>query len=71
MVAMRRSSHSRSSSPSGVGISEAKMTARIATSGRRTHQMCRVEMCLWRMDFSRADCLLISARGRKTSMSHL
>jgi len=68
MVAMRFSSFSRSSSVSGAGIREAKVAARMAASGRRAHQMCTVEMCSWRMDFSRADWAEMALRGRETSM---
>jgi hypothetical protein len=44
------------------------MAARMAASGRRAHQMCRVEMWPCRIDFSRADCLLMAANGNDISM---
>ena len=47
----------------------AKITARAAASGRRAHQRCSVLGCPWRMDFSRADALLIASKGSATSMS--
>jgi hypothetical protein len=47
---------------------EAKMAARIAARGRRAHQMCRVEMWPWRIDFSRADWAEMALRGRETSI---
>ena len=37
----------------GSGQSEAQMTARHAANGRRAHQMCSVDICPCRMDFSR------------------
>jgi hypothetical protein len=37
----------------GSGHKDAQMTARHAANGRRAHQMCSVEMCPCRMDFSR------------------
>jgi hypothetical protein len=42
--------------------------AREEASGRRAHQMCKVEGCPWRIFFSRADSSEISARGRPYSM---
>ena len=45
--------------------------ARHAARGRRAHQMCSVEMCPCRMDFSRALALLIASSGSATSMSFL
>jgi hypothetical protein len=45
---------------------EAKMATRMVASGRRAHQMCSVEMCPWRMDFSRADWTEMGLRGRET-----
>ena len=41
------------SSSAGSGQSAAQITARQAASGRRAHQMWSVEMCPWRIDFSR------------------
>ena len=59
------------SGSSGSGISEAKTTARHAASGRRAHQMCSVEICPCRIDFSRADCSETSFNGKATSMRRL
>ena len=59
------------SGSSGSGMSEAKTAARQAASGRRAHQMCSVDMCPCRIDFSRADCSETSLRGRATSMRRL
>jgi hypothetical protein len=47
----------------------AKITARAAASGRRAHHRCSVLGCPCRMDFSRADALLIASSGSATSMS--
>ena len=44
------------SSSAGSGQSAAQITARHAASGRRAHQMCSVEMCPCRIDFSRRAC---------------
>ena len=55
----------------GSSTIEAKRTARQAASGRRAHQRCSVEGWPCRMDFSRADSLLMASRGRSTSMSFL
>lgn len=38
---------------------------------RRAHQMCSVEMCPWRIDFSRVDWAAIASKGRETSMRRL
>ena len=46
-----------------------KMTALAAASGRLAHQRCRVLGCPCRMDFSRADALLIASSGSATSIS--
>ena len=59
------------SGSSGSGINEANTTARHAASGRRAHQMCSVEMCPCRIDFSRADCSETSFSGRATSIKRL
>src|ERR1700687_5298396 len=55
----------------GSSTSEANRTARQAARGRRAHQRCSVEGCPWRMDFSRAEALLIASRGRATSINFL
>ncbi len=47
----------------------AKITARAAASGRRAHHRWSVDGCPWRIDFSRAEALLMASRGRATSMS--
>lgn len=49
----------------------AKSTARHAARGRRAHHRCNVLGWPWRMDFSRADSLLMASRGRATSISFL
>src|SRR5439155_21160009 len=49
----------------------AKITARAAASGLRAHQRCSVLGCPWRMDFSRAEAVLMAFSGRATSMSFL
>ena len=53
----------------GSSTSEAHNTARQAANGRRAHHKWSVEGCPWRMDFSRADSILIASRGRATSIS--
>jgi len=58
-------------SSAGSGQSEAQMTARHAASGRRAHQMCSVEMCPCRIDFSRRAWALIRLMGRSTSIRRL
>ena len=47
----------------------AKITARAAANGRLAHHKCSVDGCPCRIDFSRADALLIASSGRATSMS--
>jgi hypothetical protein len=47
----------------------AKITARAAANGRRAHQRCSVLGCPWRIDFSRAEALLMASSGKATSMS--
>ena len=59
------------SGSAGSGQSAAQMTARHAASGRRAHQMCSVEMCPCRIDFSRRAWAEIRAMGRSTSMRRL
>jgi hypothetical protein len=49
-------------------MSEANTTALHAASGRRAHQMCNVEICPCRIDFSRDDCSETSFKGKATSM---
>jgi hypothetical protein len=49
----------------------AKITARVAANGRRAHHRCSVEGCPCRIDFSRAEALLMASSGRATSMSFL
>ena len=44
-------------------------TARQAASGRRAHHRCSVEGCPCRIDFSRADSLLIASSGSATSIA--
>jgi len=68
----RDSVRNRSGQPSpGSGQRPARMTARHAASGRRAHQMWRVEMCPCRIDFSRCACWEIRRIGRSTSMRRL
>ena len=55
----------------GSGHSAAQITARHAANGRRAHQMCSVEMCPCRIDFSRRACAEIRAMGRSTSIRRL
>ncbi len=43
----------------GSSTRDANNTARQAANGRRAHHRCRVEGCRCRIDFSRADSLLI------------
>ena len=57
------------SGSSASGIREANTAARHAAKGRLAHQMCSVEMCPCRIDFSRADCSETSFSGRATSIS--
>ena len=47
----------------------AKITARAAASGRRAHHRCSVLGCPCRIDFSRAEALLIASSGSATSIS--
>src|SRR5262249_23648303 len=56
------------SASAGSGQREAQTTARHAASGRRAHQMCSVEMCPCRIDFSRRAWAEMRAIGRSTSM---
>jgi len=46
------------------GTRAAYTAARQATSGRRAHQRCSVEMCPLRTDFSREASLLMASMGR-------
>ena len=46
-----------------------KITARAAASGRRAHHRCRVDGWPCRIDFSRADAVLIASSGSATSIS--
>jgi hypothetical protein len=57
------------SGSAGSGHSAAHSTARHAANGRLAHQMCSVEMCPCRIDFSRRACAEIRRIGRSTSMS--
>ena len=43
----------------------AKITARAAANGRRAHHKCNVDGCPCRIDFSRAEALLIASSGRR------
>ncbi len=43
--------------------------ARAAASGRRAHQRCSVLGCPCRIDFSRAEAVLIASNGNATSIS--
>ena len=52
----------------GSGHNDAQMTARQAASGRRAHHIWRVEMCPWRIDFSRLAWAEMRLMGRSTSM---
>ena len=47
----------------------AKITARAAASGRRAHHRCSVDGWPCRIDFSRADAVLIASSGNATSIS--
>ena len=58
-------------SPPGSLTIGAKMTARAAASGRRAHHRCSVLGWPWRIDFSRAQAMLMASSGRATSMSFL
>src|SRR5262245_28051935 len=49
----------------------AKITARAAARGLRAHHRCSVLGCPCRIDFSRADALLMASSGSATSMSFL
>src|ERR1035437_9379829 len=49
----------------------AKITARAAANGRRAHHRCNVLGCPCRIDFSRAEALLMASSGRATSISFL
>jgi hypothetical protein len=66
-AASRKAGGHRSSA--GSGQRAAQITARHAANGRLAHQMCSVEMCPCRMDFSRRACAEISLIGRSTSIS--
>jgi hypothetical protein len=43
----------------------AKITARAAANGRRAHHRCNVEGCPCRIDFSRAEAMLIASSGKR------
>ena len=58
-------------SSAGSGHSAAQITARHAANGRRAHQICSVEICPCRIDFSRRACAEIRLMGRSTSMRRL
>ena len=49
----------------------AQITARQAARGRRAHQMCNVDMCPCRIDFSRRAWAEIRLMGRSTSIRRL
>jgi len=51
-------------------VRQFSLTIRAADSGRRAHHRCSVDGCPWRMDFSRADCVLIASSGSSTSISY-
>ena len=53
----------------GSSISDAKSTTRAVAKGRRAQYKCKVEGCPWRIDFSRADSLLIISSGSDTSIN--
>src|SRR5690606_13102815 len=53
----------------GSSTNWANRTARQAAKGRRAHDRRRVLGCPCRIDFSRADSLLIASRGNATSIS--
>ena len=55
----------------GSSTNWANRTARQAANGRRAHQRCNVEGCPCRIDFSRAEALLMASSGMETSMSFL
>ena len=55
----------------GSSTSCANSTARHAASGRLAHHRCNVDGCPCRIDFSRADALLMASSGSETSMSFL
>ena len=65
-AAARRNVGGQSGS-AGSGQSEAQITARHAASGRRAHQICNVEICPWRIDFSRRAYAEIRLMGKSTS----
>jgi len=58
-------------SSAGSGHKAAQTTARQAANGRLAHQMCKVEMCPWRMDFSRRAWEEIRLIGKSTSIRRL
>ena len=64
-------SRSHAARSSGSGHSAAQITARHAASGRRAHQMCSVEMCPCRIDFSRRACVEMREMGRSISIRRL
>jgi len=55
----------------GSGHKTAQITARHPASGPRAHQMCSVEICPCRIDFSRRECAEMRLMGRSTSMRRL
>ena len=71
-IMIRRAAASRNAcgqfASAGSGHSAAQITARHAANGRRAHQMCNVEMCPCRIDFSRRACVEMRAMGRSTSI---
>jgi hypothetical protein len=46
-----------------------KITARAVANGRLAHHKCNVDGCPCRIDFSRAEALLMASSGKATSMS--
>src|SRR5947209_11972678 len=55
----------------GSSTREAKSTARQAARGRRAHHKCSVEGWPCRIDFSRAEAVLMATSGNATSISFL
>ena len=68
---MRDQAKTRIGQEQGSSTSWPKITARHAASGRRAHHRCRVEGCPCRIDFSRAEAVLIASSGMETSISFL
>ena len=59
----------RSGWAEGSSTSDDHSTARAAANGRRAHHRCKVEGWPCRIDFSRAEALLIASKGSAASIS--